>query len=195
MPEIHIQGYGSTLEVCYSVINKNDIQSKDDLYKAYLENLIEFYGSTDSYFSTVEYQNDNYKEISVKENLIRSPHNIVPDPTEETIVIATYTINKKGYVEFNIDDEIPVDVFYLLFNGDAWIENVSQNGEEIDIEITYHGKPNEEGVACFYLNTNSELEERYNGSWFSISDTESVDEEIEEAIRESTDAWHEDIFH
>jgi len=193
MSKIHIQGYGSLLEIYYTVINKSDIKSKYDLYDAYLDNLISWNDYKDTYFSTVEYQNDDYDEISVKENLLKSSYEIVPQPTQDTIVIATYTISKKGYLEFDIDDEIDVDVSYSNFIV-MWIQDISQNGQSIDTEITDFGRPNEEGVSSFYLNSKGELVERYDGVWLFIDNANDVDKETEETIRSSTDEWYEEIF-
>lgn len=64
MSEQHIQGYGSSLEIYYTVIDKSDIQTKNDLCRLYIENLVEFGSNSETYFSTVEYQNDDFEEGS-----------------------------------------------------------------------------------------------------------------------------------
>lgn len=194
MSKTHIQGHGSTLEVYYTVINKSDIKSKDDFYRAYLENLIGFSGNSETYFSTFEYQNEDGDEISIKEKITDSLYQIVPDPTKDTIVLVMFLICKKGYLEFDMDDEKEIEISCSPFYGYQWIQNISQVGETIYTDFTDIGRPNEEGINCYFIDNKGEIDALTNGVWFNLFDDYGIDEETEQSIRETTDEWYEELF-
>ena len=193
MSKIHINGYGSTLEVSYSVVKKSDIKSKDDLYKAYIDSLVDWNENRETYFSTPEYQNEDFEEITVKEKMIKSSYSELPDPKKDEIAISVYAISKKGYVEFDIDDTLPVELTCLEFDGTNWIENIQQNGEEIYFDITDSGMPNEEHLYVYFVNKKGETDS-LSGNWYSLEESFEIDEELENEIREITDEWYESIF-
>lgn len=181
----------------YSVrIDKKNIKSQDDLYSEFIDALKSWTEYRDTYFSIGEYKNDEWENINVQENLINNNMSILPNLDPDFIVISPYNIFKKGHIEFDIDLEEKIDIPFCNFKGYQWSENISQNGDNLDIEYPDSGRANEEGVDCRFLNSKGEIV-CFDGPFFYLTFSDDGDgdegEEISE-IKEFTDSLYDELI-
>ena len=179
------------MDLNFSSFSINKVKSSNDFFKHVKSILCQYDSSRDTYILEPDWS----EHKSVKYEIENSEQTYF-QPKVGEVQIFQMNIAKKGSIDFEFDPKAGLLTFHQIEVGGRYaLDQITQNGEDIDFEITDYGRPNEELLMYVVKNKDGSIDTDFVDAYFSYSDDEDQEfEELDSKLLEITNDWYKELF-
>ena len=173
-------------EVEYSNYDSNSLKNEEDLFKILKEFL---WHRCDRYrFETylmLDLNISNKEGEQFKENYKEDKNPLIPNPTkkEPFQLIHEHTLEDAHYLFNYIDEKSPLNIEYQTYDGQKFLLNIEQKGENCEYECQGDGGTQDQFVTFRFLNEEGKIHSVRSSS-FSNLPLEVTEDDEEEYIQD-----------
>ncbi len=171
-------------EVDYSNFDSNSITNEEELFEILKEFLWERSENDTETYLMLDLKVENKDGEIFKQNLKENKNPIIPNPTKKMPfqLIHEHTLEDASY-QFNyIDDKLPLDIEFQIYDNQKFLVDIKQNGKSCGYDFQGDGGTQDQFVTLRFLDKKGEIQS-VRSSKFSNLPLELTEDNEEEYIQ------------
>ena len=171
-------------EVDYSNFDSDSITNEEELFEILKEFLWERSENDTETYLMLDLKVENKDGEIFKQNLKENKNLIIPNPTKEMPfqLIHEHTLEDASY-QFNyIDDKLPLDIEFQIYDNQKFLVDIKQNGKSCEYDFQGDGGTQDQFVTLRFLDKKGEIQS-VRSSKFSNLPLELTEDNEEEYIQ------------
>ena len=171
-------------EVDYSNFDSNSITNEEELFEILKEFLWERSENDTETYLMLDLKVENKDGEIFKQNLKENKNPIIPNPTKKMPfqLIHEHTLEDASY-QFNyIDDKLPLDIEFQIYDNQKFLVDIKQNGKSCEYDFQGDGGTQDQFITFRFLNKKGEIRS-VRSSKFSNLPLELTEDNEEEYIQ------------
>tara|TARA_A100001011_G_C14154193_1_gene775337 strand:- start:372 stop:965 length:594 start_codon:yes stop_codon:yes gene_type:complete len=171
-------------EVDYSNFDSNSITNEEELFEILKEFLWERSENDTETYLMLDLKVENKDGEIFKQNLKENKNPIIPNPTKKMPfqLIHEHTLEDASY-QFNyIDDKLPLDIEFQIYDNQKFLVDIKQNGKSCEYDFQGDGGTQDQFVTLRFLDKKGEIQS-VRSSKFSNLPLELTEDNEEEYIQ------------
>lgn len=171
-------------EVDYSNFDSNSITNEEELFEILKEFLWERSENDTETYLMLDLKVENKDGEIFKQNLKENKNPIIPNPTKKMPfqLIHEHTLEDASY-QFNyIDDKLPLDIEFQIYDNQKFLVDIKQNGKSCEYDFQGDGGTQDQFVTLRFLDKKAEIQS-VRSSKFSNLPLELTEDNEEEYIQ------------
>ena len=171
-------------EVDYSNFDSNSITNEEEFFEILKEFLWERSENDTETYLMLDLKVENKDGEIFKQNLKENKNPIIPNPTKKMPfqLIHEHTLEDASY-QFNyIDDKLPLDIEFQIYDNQKFLVDIKQNGKSCEYDFQGDGGTQDQFVTLRFLDKKGEIQS-VRSSKFSNLPLELTEDNEEEYIQ------------